>query len=342
MIYLPNTSNPPLRLFQTPFGRIPLPIEISKKEPQWELSIPKIPLKLFWEVANWQREIAAEHKCESTTSLFLIDNEWVAVPFFQQNRPNAMTIDIDYTTQDNADLLAQYADRSIVHGSLHNHVNGGAGQSGKDHSDEVNLPGPHITLGNMSSEKLSYHGRFSVIEPTTGAHFFVPMSILDIVDVDKLMLVDTADVRKAIEVLILTVPAVNYPKEWKNRFQIEEWKSYHNPHTRTSSGKRQYWNNNTQEWVDSKPNSHWNERHYDNRHPSKKNQESSSHSKAFVDEIPHNALKFLRTKVSVKNLDRFKKSCLKAAEREDEVALVLAQCLMVATDLEDLYTQLQP
>lgn len=203
-----------------------IPVPEMELQGRFNVGFPKIPYALFLQIAKWQTEIALEHRCEAATSLFLINNEWVAVPFYQENNVNCMTIDVDFTTPENAALMEQYAGGSLMgmHATLHNHVNGGAGQSGTDMKDERNLFGPHITIGNLNSKQMSFHARMSL--HIGGKHQFVELRFLDIIDVQFPFDISdfTEEQITGLEKLLLNVDrkkVADYPAEWKDRFALK-------------------------------------------------------------------------------------------------------------------------
>lgn len=215
----------------TPLGRVlmeeTLPTLPTHEGTGVRLSIPKIPLELFMMIACWQTEIALEHKCESATSLFLVDGQWIAEPLHQENDKESMTIDVDLTPDGiNKDILAKYEGKSMVHATLHNHVNGPAGQSGTDVKDEKNLFGPHITIGNLNLAKMSYHGRLSLM--IDGKHEFILLHFCDIIETGLGKLTDSMTEKEldSIADAILRLPRMGYkyPDEWKDRFQLKKAK----------------------------------------------------------------------------------------------------------------------
>jgi len=209
---------------ETPLGQV-LKEHTPAELPNWptlsQLNFPRIPYELFLQIAKWQTEIALEHKSESATSLFLVNGEWKAICFNQENKANSMTIDVDFEEEENAKLLAEVADKSPIHATLHNHVNGGAGQSGTDFKDEQNLFGPHITIGNLNVRKMTFHARLSVY--VNGKHEFIQLHFCDIIDVPVPPYASVEQLDKIADVF-LDVPrnlVEDYPEEWKDRFKLE-------------------------------------------------------------------------------------------------------------------------
>lgn len=203
-----------------------------------QLAIPKIPYPLFKQVVAWQRAIAKEHSCESTCSLFLDRDtlEWKAVAWHQQNTHNSMTADVSfkegegggYKWEENAALMAEIADQSDVHATIHNHVNAGASQSGRDADDEKGLPGPHITIGCLNQDKLAFHARLSTY--VTGPdgkpkHQFLALRPTDIIDFPMPPGALTPTVFDALETAWLTFKSTDdeIPEEWKDRFQKKSY-----------------------------------------------------------------------------------------------------------------------
>lgn len=200
------------------------PVEAELGNSKALINFPKIPYELFRQVAKWQTEIAHSHKCESATSLFLIDGEWQAVPFFQQNDKNSMTIDVNFNSELNLPLIEAMAERSHMgmHATIHNHVSAGAGQSGRDSNDEKNLFGPHITIGNMDKTEMSFHARLSVY--IGGKHTFIELSLLDIIESPIVYEGLSQAERERLEKTLLTFnreSVSNYPEEWKDRFSLK-------------------------------------------------------------------------------------------------------------------------
>lgn len=219
-------------------------LALEPSPPAWSfhsdvvLTIPKIPYWLFRQIVAWQRKIAKAHECESTTSLFLVPDEeypgemkWVAVCFHQENDAKSMTAKVTYCpdakpdgykVEENAELLAQVADLSDVHATLHNHVNWSAGQSGTDVEDEKKLPGPHITIGNLNQKRLDFHARLSTM--VDGKHRFIPLRPSDIIGFPMPPGGISTEVLKALEEAWLTFESSDdeIPEEWNDRFQIKK------------------------------------------------------------------------------------------------------------------------
>ena len=206
----------------------PVTLPEWKSHTQTKLTIPKIPYPLFRQVVAWQRKIAEEFRCETTTSLFLIDDEWKAVTFYQENTQGSMTADIDYVKDErNKDLLAEYADKSLVHATIHNHVFSGAGQSGRDADDEKGLPGPHITIGNLNRTNLSYHGRLSAY--VGNEHKFLPLRFSDVIGIPLPPQFDVDLITKLeLAYLDFTSEDSEIPKEWDDRFTKKVHQNTHN------------------------------------------------------------------------------------------------------------------
>lgn len=184
-------------------------------------NLPLIPLELFWSILCWQRAIAKEHSCESSTSLFLIDGQWVAEPFYQQNTKGSMTIKTDYESDENKELYRALANAShmSIHATIHNHVNSPAHQSGTDEADETGLPGPHITIGNMNQQKIDWHARFSVFYDNK--HHFVPLRVSDIIELPLPKHATLKQIELAEELIRTSVPEVGWPDDWNDKFSLK-------------------------------------------------------------------------------------------------------------------------
>ena len=211
------------QLVETPYGEMGIPAQGSHPDAQSICShnLPPIPLDTFYAILCWQRKIAKEHQCETTTSLFLIDGEWVAEPFFQANEKGSMTADIDYSSDENKDIFEALSSKSEngIHATIHNHVNSSAHQSGRDADDEMGLPGPHITLGNMQQMLIDYHGRFSVW--AGGSHHFIPMRLSDIVELPLPSNPSWGQIELVEKAILSAIPDYGYPKDWDTRFTVK-------------------------------------------------------------------------------------------------------------------------
>jgi hypothetical protein len=88
-------------------------------------------------------------------------DEWQAVPYPQ--KPMGMTTkELDDEPELLEKLRAPVAGTGWVNlGTVHHHCKSSAFQSGTDEADERNQPGFHITLGNLESDELDAHCRFS-------------------------------------------------------------------------------------------------------------------------------------------------------------------------------------
>lgn len=205
------------------------------------VTLPLIPVELFRKIVSWQRKIATDHRCETTTSLFLVDGVWHAVPFYQNNNHGSMVADVDYVDDErNKALLDQWADKSDVHATLHNHVFAAAGQSGRDADDEKKLPGPHITIGNLDRETMTFHARMSTL--VDGKHLFIELKLADIIDVGLPEAPISETAMLEIERAHLTFPQNDalIPQEWADRFEVK--KAVPKTHAQPSrySGGQQY------------------------------------------------------------------------------------------------------
>lgn len=202
-------------------GKISLPERLS----ECQVKFPKIPYGLFMQVCRWQQEIVDEHSCECATSLFLVENEWIAIPFYQENTKSKMTIDVNFEEERNALILNEMAEKSMFHATIHNHVKSSAFQSGTDKEDEKGLFGPHITIGNMDKRKLDFHARLSMM--VNGQHYFIPLRFSDIIDVMTPPDPTMEELAK-IEEQYLTFNRYRgpeYPEEWKDRFEIKTYQA---------------------------------------------------------------------------------------------------------------------
>ncbi len=129
-----------------------------------------------------------------------------------------------FRVEDNAKLLAEYADRSDVHATIHNHVNSAAGQSGTDFNDEKGLPGPHITIGYLNQRKLSFHARLSTI--VNGNHRFIQLRPSDVIGFQMPGGGIKKETLEELENAWLTFDSSDdeIPEEWQDRFQLQEKK----------------------------------------------------------------------------------------------------------------------
>lgn len=206
-----------------PFGWMATPANLPFWATHQEFApkMPKIPYALFRQMVAWHRNIVAKHDCEAHNNMFLIDGQWYCVPCFQENTKGSMTVDVDFNTDENKALLADWMDKSEFHATLHNHVKIAASQSGTDSNDEKNLYGPHITIGHLHQQQISYHGRFSAM--VNGKHQFIPCRFSSLVDIPIPDGGYTEATLAEIEKAYLNIDSSNdtYPKEWDDRFTVK-------------------------------------------------------------------------------------------------------------------------
>jgi hypothetical protein len=120
------------------------------------------------QIVSFHRWVVEKWSCEAIIS-HLIDRDlnWHHVPFHQEVRRNAMTIDVDYTSEANQALLEKLREEHGIdigdfHGSTHNHVTTSAFASGTDHEDETHKQGLHVTVGKMDQAEIDIDARLRV------------------------------------------------------------------------------------------------------------------------------------------------------------------------------------
>ena len=125
-----------------------------------------IPLSLWKAIIGFHRQASIDHDGESVSY-----HKWhepsksyhTIIPF-QKTRRHGLSVDVDWTSQKNQELLdtyaALYGEDFLPACSIHTHVDASAFESGTDANDEYSNPGWHITLGHLVSyDKYDFHFR---------------------------------------------------------------------------------------------------------------------------------------------------------------------------------------
>ena len=138
-------------------GYIPFQPVIKKEKPWMEFKGGQMDLNTWFQILNfflWSQE---KFKAETQTRLYynIETRQWASHPMPQT--PNGMT------TRDEHDdeIRRKFPLPWTYFGTAHHHCTSAAFQSGTDEKNEVNQDGWHFTIGNLDSEELDYHGRFS-------------------------------------------------------------------------------------------------------------------------------------------------------------------------------------
>lgn len=148
--------------------------------PKFKWVGPKFPIALVAQIVSFFKWANETHKSEAMVRLFLNQRlgVWLAWAFPQE----AQGLSVNETSGVDADAMAVLDGVEVsrngglgwdLAGSFHSHCNVGAFQSGTDHADELGVEGLHITIGNLSSPRLSIHGRFTQIR--SGQKVFFPV-----------------------------------------------------------------------------------------------------------------------------------------------------------------------
>jgi hypothetical protein len=146
-------------------------LDIEAVEPKLSVKCPKISWTDWCQIVSFHRWCVATFRAETHISHLLTrDGQYVHCPFHQQVRRGAMTIQVDYVSPENQEIIRQLGERYGIstgdfHGTTHNHVVSGAFESGTDKSDEEFKQGFHFTVGNMDKPVISIHARVRVIIP---------------------------------------------------------------------------------------------------------------------------------------------------------------------------------
>ena len=129
-------------------------------------SFHPIPFSLWQAIIGFHRRVALDYHGESVSYHRWSDKDkaYHTIIPFQKTRRNGLSVDVDWTTKENQELLDEYArlygEDFLPACSIHTHVDVSAFESGTDANDEKTNPGWHITLGHLiSSETYDFHFR---------------------------------------------------------------------------------------------------------------------------------------------------------------------------------------
>jgi hypothetical protein len=136
-----------------------IPSLVEEVEPRLSWTGPKIPEALLREIYAFLQWCFKKHGGEGQVRLFLKDNLWEAEALPQFASSTLFTEEIKDSPERDAILSARTQDGWIMAGSVHSHCTASAFQSGIDKADECNIPGIHITVGNMNQPVWSTHAR---------------------------------------------------------------------------------------------------------------------------------------------------------------------------------------
>lgn len=216
----------------------------EKKVPSLNWKGGKLPLSLWRQVVAFFLWTQKKYKSESQVRLFYKQEtkEWLAWAFPQWGvGMSTEELEDDERTEEQRKQFAGF----IPLGTIHHHCDTSAFQSGTDEKDENNVDGIHITVGNLNSKRLDYHGRF-VYNGTT-----YTAALTNWVEGPEISIntdVNPTVLSRMMETFLLTEKDDQYqfPDVWKSNFQNEEpRKQYvgfnnHNYHGGTVIGGQSY------------------------------------------------------------------------------------------------------
>lgn len=123
---------------------------------------PLIPWKLWEHIILFHRVTVDRFDSETMQLLFLdpenAENPWQV--WAPPQDTHGMTVDTDPNHKLYNEERKKYY--SMMFGTIHNHVESSAFQSGIDHSDEQEKEGLHITIGKCNAEIMDFHSRMII------------------------------------------------------------------------------------------------------------------------------------------------------------------------------------
>lgn len=136
-------------------------VELEKQRPGVWWSGKKIPIQIWQETCSFFEWTTANTPGESTVRLFhdFDTGIWKAWAFPQRRLPGLRAEEIEDHPERARQREALDMPNAHHFGSIHNHRDSGAFQSGTDSTDEHNTTGVHITIGGLGKPKYSIHGR---------------------------------------------------------------------------------------------------------------------------------------------------------------------------------------
>ena len=132
-------------------------------------TLTEIPLSLWEKIVGFHRMVSIDIQGESVSYHRWHDElkEWHSIIPWQKSRANGLNVKTDWKDKRNADLLDEYGRKYkqdfFPWCTVHTHVDTSAFESGTDAEDEKDVPGWHITLGNLlSGKEYDVHARIRI------------------------------------------------------------------------------------------------------------------------------------------------------------------------------------
>jgi hypothetical protein len=226
--------------------KIPMEVEsvFLKEPPSTEWSGIKITFKLWQSILSWMRHTNEKFKSEAMLWLYYSRTDgWIAVPP-PQFVGTGMTVKTIPDTnpahaQKMAILNANFNRKGyLLFGTIHHHCTAAAFQSSVDANDEKSIPGFHMTVGNVTSDLVSLHARYS----DTGQFHHVSLANLIGTPFDEL------PPNKAYLPFINGLISVNSTAEFPTWWDDMCMKQEHTPITSYGSNYKRYGYGS--EWID--------------------------------------------------------------------------------------------
>ncbi len=206
--------------------------KVTELSGEFNYTGPKIPPDVWRQILSFFKWTYDTTQSESQVRLFVSVklNTWKAWAFPQQAECGLSTKELptEDARKQRAELFENHDDWTAW-GTVHHHCGISAFQSGTDESDEKNVGGLHITVGDLDKPHHSIHCRLyhqgDLYEPDMGKFWDIGNLVETLpVEIRALLPADCGD-RLAREQMCLP-SAIEFPEAWKNNLIKVEHKSY--------------------------------------------------------------------------------------------------------------------
>lgn len=185
---------------------------------------PKMPPEMWQQILSFFKWTYDETKSESQVRLFVSPKlkQWKAWAFPQQAEMGLSTKELanDDAKKQRAELFDNDADWTAW-GTVHHHCSIGAFQSGTDESDEKNVGGIHITVGDLDKARYSIHCRLyhqgDLYEPDMSKLWDIGNVMENLPEELKHLIPDNAADKIARSQMCIP-STVEFPNQWKQNF----------------------------------------------------------------------------------------------------------------------------
>jgi hypothetical protein len=224
----------------------PAGFNMESAAPELKILAPKITYDDWKQIVAYHIWSVKTYNAETHISHLLTEaGAYIHFPFHQRITRGAMTVKVDYETEENLEVFAKLREQFGVnsgdwHGTTHNHVHMGAFDSATDKDDETTKQGFHITVGKMAVYPIDIHARIRVkmsAEYDNQGNRVLPANseLVPVKDFGHIIAVPgwdaslPAEVREKLSLHWVThIKDEGFPEEWKDC--ITEVKSNYSSH----------------------------------------------------------------------------------------------------------------